>query len=68
MLLASSDYSVNKVTLTTNEWNDKIRMAKNYDGWIIDDEQKSTMHYKFFDDNTEWNFTAFKGGMECHDL
>ena len=61
LLLASSDYSNNKVVLTTTQWNEKIGNTSSYEGWITDDTSKSTLHYKFYDDNTEWNFTAFKG-------
>ena len=65
-MLASSDYSVNKVVLTTNKWNENIGIAIDHDGWITDDDAKSTMHYKLFNDDVEWNFLAFKGGIEMN--
>ena len=60
ILIAPSDYSKAKVVLTTESWNQRLGEVKKDDGWMADDKSKSTLWYKYYNGDAEWNMLAFK--------
>lgn len=63
-MITSSDYSNKKVIVTTKSWDERIKenapSSTNPRNWTTEEGAKQTMYYKYYNDNTEWRFFAFK--------
>ena len=68
--MTSTDYSDEKVNLTYGHWEDKLKLTEkerktannNGDWYDIKQTKKSKLaiQYKYHNENTEWEFFAFK--------
>ena len=64
LILASGDYSTEKLNLTTDYWTEYVHNVTGGgrldSGWLTSKRAMEIIHYKYVDQNTEWQFLAYK--------
>ena len=63
IILSSADYSSEKVKFTVHHWINETDYELTKNGWydkLITKKSLDAIKYKYYNDNTEWNFFAYK--------